>query len=61
MLANFNIFVLRAILGVVFAVVLMRMFHPEFHIVYVAGFAIVLVGLAYLLEYWRRRKMEKKK
>jgi protein-S-isoprenylcysteine O-methyltransferase Ste14 len=60
-LVNFNIFVLRAILGVVFAVVLMRMFHPEFHIVYVAGFAIVLVALAYLLEYWRRRKMEKKK
>ncbi|WP_373498439.1 hypothetical protein [Desulfococcus sp.] len=60
-MVNFNIFVLRAILGVVFAVVLMRMFHPEFHMVYVAGFAIILVALAYLLEYWRRRKMEKKK
>lgn len=60
-MVNFNIFVIRAILGVVFAVVLMRMFHPEFHIVYVAGFAIVLVGLAYLLEFWRKKKMAKKK
>ena len=39
----------------------MRMFHPEFHIIYVAGFAIVLVGLAYLLEFWRKKKMAKKK
>ena len=60
-MVNFNIFVIRAILGVVFAVVLMRIFHPEFHIVYVAGFAIVLVSLAYLLEFWRKKKMEKKK
>lgn len=60
-MANFNIFVMRAVLGAVFAVILMRVFHPEFHIVYVAGFAIVLVALAYLLEYWRRRKMEKNK
>jgi len=60
-LANFNIFVIRAILGVVFAVILMRIFHPEFHIVYVAGFAVVLVALAYLLEFWRRKKMERKK
>jgi hypothetical protein len=60
-LVKFNIFVIRAILGVVFAVILMRVFHPEFHMVYVGGFAIVLVGLAYLLEYWRKRKAEKKK
>ncbi len=60
-MANFNIFVIRAILGVVFAVILMRIFHPEFHIVYVAGFAVVLVALAYLLEFWRRKKMERKK
>ena len=60
-MVNFNIFVIRAILGVVFAVILMRIFHPEFHMVYVGGFAIVLVGLAYLLEYWRNRKAAKRK
>ncbi len=58
-MVKFNIFVMRAILGAVFAVVLTRIFRPEFQIPYVVAFAIILVGLAYLLEYWRNRKFKK--
>ena len=60
-MVKFNIFVIRAVLGAVFAVILMRVFHPEFHMAYVAGFAVVLVALAYLLEYWRKKKTARKK
>jgi uncharacterized membrane protein HdeD (DUF308 family) len=54
--SKLNIFVIRAVLGAVFAVILTRFFYPNAHIVYVMGFAFVLVGMAYLLEYLRRRK-----
>ena len=53
---DFHIFIIRAVLAVVFAVVLTRVFHPDFQPVYVAGLAIILVGLAYLAEYLRQRK-----
>jgi len=51
-----NIFVIRAVLGAVFAVILTRFFYPNAHIVYVMGLVFALVGMAYLLEYLRRRK-----
>lgn len=57
-MSRFNVFVIRAILGAVFAVLLMRFFHPEMPIVYVALLAILLVALAYLMEYLRKRKNE---
>jgi len=53
---DFHIFVIRAVLAVVFAVVLTRVFHPDFQPVYVAGLAVILVGLAYLAEFLRQRK-----
>jgi hypothetical protein len=53
---NFYIFIFRAILGAVFAVILSRFFHPESNIVYVAGLGILLVGLAYIFEYLRNKK-----
>ena len=53
------IFFIRAVLGVVFAVVLIRIFYPGTHIGYVAGLAVGLVGLAYLFEYLRKRKSDK--
>jgi len=53
---QFNIFVIRAILGAVFAVVLSRFFYPNAKIAYVIGIGIILVGLAYLAEYLRNRK-----
>jgi uncharacterized membrane protein HdeD (DUF308 family) len=54
--SGFYVFVMRAILGVVFAVVLSRTFYPGTDLAYVAGLAIILVGLAYFAEYLRKRK-----
>jgi hypothetical protein len=47
---------MRAILGAVFAVVIARTFYPRANLVYVAGLAIILVGLAYFAEYLRKRR-----
>jgi hypothetical protein len=55
---RFLIFVLRAILGVIFAVVLSRFFYPEAGIVFIAGMAVGLVGLAYVTEYYRKQRAE---
>jgi hypothetical protein len=55
-LTQFHVFIIRAILGAVFAVILSRMFYPEANLVYVAGLGIILVGLAYFAEYLRNRK-----
>jgi hypothetical protein len=56
---RFNVFIMRAVLGVVFAVILARVFRPEFSPVAVGLFAIFLIGMAYLLEIWRERKTRK--
>lgn len=53
---NFQIFVIRAILGAFFAVILSRFFYPDANLVYVIGLGIILVGLAYFSEYLRQRK-----
>jgi hypothetical protein len=55
-LSAFYIFVIRAILGGFFAVLLTRFFYPKANIVGVIGFAIGLVGLAYITEYFRKRR-----
>jgi hypothetical protein len=55
-LTGFHVFIIRAILGAMFAVILSRMFYPDANIVYVAGLGIILVGLAYFAEYLRNRK-----
>ena len=55
-MGKFNLFVFRAILSGVFAVVLSRIFHPEFHPLWVVGLAVMLLGLAYFMEYLGRRK-----
>jgi hypothetical protein len=55
-LNQFQIFFIRAIIGAVFAVVVTRMFYGQVHIGYVAGLAIILVGLAYFAEFLRKRK-----
>jgi hypothetical protein len=51
-----QIFVIRAILGGVFAVVLSRFFYPQAKLPYVLGLGVILVGLAYFAEYLRHRK-----
>jgi len=55
---QFQIFVIRAIIGLVFAVVVTRMFYGRINPVYVAGLAVILVGLAYFAEYLRKRRKE---
>jgi hypothetical protein len=53
---SFQIFVIRALLGLGIAVVLTRMFRGHSEPLYVVGLATILVGLAYALEYLRKRK-----
>ncbi len=55
-MTDFHIFIIRAILGAGFAVILSRMFYPDANIVYVIGLGCILVGLAYFAEYLRNRK-----
>ena len=55
---KFHIFIIRAVFGAVFAVVLTRMFYGKVETVYVAGLGIFLVGMAYVLEYFRKRKSD---
>lgn len=57
-MTQFHIFIIRAILGAVFAVILSRMFYPDANPVYVAGLGVILVGLAYFAEYLRNRKKQ---
>ena len=56
---RFNIFVVRAILGIVFAVVLSRFFYPETKVVYVVALGGFLVCMAYFFEYLRKNKRDK--
>ena len=53
---GFHIFVIRAFLGVAFAVVMSRFFFQKINFISVAGLAVFLVGMAYLLEYYRKKK-----
>ena len=55
-LNQFQIFFVRAIIGTFLAVVITRMFYGRVHIGYVAGLAIIMVGLAYFAEYLRKRR-----
>jgi hypothetical protein len=55
---QFNIFIIRSVFGAVFAVVLTRIFYGKIEIVYVAGLAIFLVGMAYVLEYFRKKRKD---
>jgi len=58
---RFHVFVIRAILGAVFAVILSRFFYPSINIAFVIGLGIVLVGLAYVSEYFHQRNLNKKR
>jgi len=55
---QFNIFIIRAVIGAVVAVVLTRMFYGKVEIVYVAGLAVFLVGMAYVMEYFRKKRSD---
>ncbi len=49
-------FILRAALGIILAVVLSRIFRPGAGVPMIIGLTILLVALAYVFEYLRRRK-----
>lgn len=57
-MSQFNILVIRVILGVVFGVFLSRFFYPNAPLVFIIGLVLVLVGLAYFTEYLRNRKKD---
>ena len=50
-----EIFALRMVLSIVFAVLISRFFFQNMEIIKIIGLGIVLFGLAYLLEYLRKR------
>jgi hypothetical protein len=53
---SFILFFIRAVLGLAFAVLITRIFKGSIQLDYVAGLAAVLVGIAYLFEWLRKRK-----
>jgi Flp pilus assembly protein TadB len=55
-LNQFQIFFIRAIIGAFLAVVITRMFYGSVHLAYVAGLAVIMLGLAYFAEFLRKRK-----
>jgi hypothetical protein len=52
------IFVIRAILGIIFAILVMRLFHPDAGMVTVMILAVIFVGLAYIFESFRKKKKD---
>lgn len=56
---NFNIIIMRVILGVFFAVMLTRFFYGRIEPLWVVALAIFLVGMSYVTEFFRTRKRNK--
>jgi Flp pilus assembly protein TadB len=52
----FQIFVIRAVIGLVAAVFLTRWFYGRIEPMYIVVLAAILVGLAYFSEYLRKRR-----
>jgi hypothetical protein len=55
-MTQLTIFVIRAVVGLAFAAIMCRLFFGSLNPAYVVGLAIILVGLAYVAEYLRRRR-----
>ena len=55
---KFQLFVIRAIIGIAFSVLLIRFFYPNATVIHIAGLAVFIVGLAYVLEYFRLKDSE---
>jgi hypothetical protein len=54
----FILFFIRAVLGVAIAILITRIFRGAVSLTYTAGLAAILVALAYVLEYFRKRKRQ---
>ena len=55
-MSQLSIFIVRAVVGLAFAAIVTRIFFGRIDFFYVAGLAIIMVGLAYLAEFLRNRK-----
>ncbi len=53
---KFHIFIIRCILGAVFAVLLTRFFSPRANLPYSMGLGIFMVGFVYVMEFFRNKK-----
>ena len=53
---QFSILIIRVVVGLAFATLVTRMFRGSIDPGYVLGLAAILVGLAYLAEYLRKRR-----
>ena len=54
-----NVFIIRAIMGVVFGILLSKFFYPQAPLLFIVGLCAALVVLAYVTEYLRQRSKEK--
>lgn len=52
-------FIIRAVMGAVFGIILSRFFYPNAPLVFIVGLCAALVGLAYVTEYLRQRSKAK--
>jgi hypothetical protein len=52
------IFMIRVVMGIVFAILATRLFYPDSGMVTVMAVTAVLVGMAYILENFRKRNKE---
>ena len=55
-LNQIQIFIIRAVVGLVIAVVMIRAFYGCINVGYIVGLAVIMVGLAYFAEYLRQRR-----
>jgi uncharacterized membrane protein HdeD (DUF308 family) len=55
-MAPFQIFIIRAIVGAGLAMLIVRMFYGKVQVVYAVGLAVFLVGMAYVMEYFRKKR-----
>jgi len=54
-MGKFDIFVIRFVLSVMFAFLVSRFFFQNMAVIKVFGLALVMLGLAYVSEYFRKR------
>jgi ABC-type Mn2+/Zn2+ transport system permease subunit len=54
-----NVFIIRAVLGVVFGILMSKFFYPQAPLLFIVGLCAALVVLAYVTEYLRQRSKEK--
>jgi len=55
---TFLIFVVRLILGLVFGIIIIRVFRPEWGIYHGVGTGLILVALAYGMALFRKKKQK---